>query len=73
MIDDHCDNYPGEAYESAFEKIGDLYQDYCVEYSLSPALLAYHAKYGTWGTESPEEEAKWQGFRDAYLLLNNND
>ena len=60
-------------FESIAKKLTELYEDYCVKYQLSPALIAYHAKYGTWGTESPEEEAKWQGFLDAYNLLNNNN
>lgn len=76
VLESHKEEHPPSwcaDYDSAFEKINDLFNDYCIKYELSPALRAYRAKYGTWGTESPEEEAKWQGFRDAYTLLNNND
>jgi len=70
VIEDHAENYPPGAnvdYDSAFEKIMDLYDDNCVKYELSPALKAYHEKYGTWGTG--EDEARWEGFRDAFLML----
>lgn len=59
-----------KVFEALQKKIEDLYEDHCVKYSLSPALEAYHEKYGTWGTENAEEEARWEGFRDAYLALN---
>lgn len=59
-----------EACEALQRKIEDLYEDHCVKYSLSPALVAYREKYGTWGTENAVEEARWEGFRDAYLALN---
>ena len=69
LAEDHCDNYPGAAFESLWEKIEDLYQDYCVKYELSPALKAYNEKYGTWGSESDEEMKRWEGFRDAFVML----
>lgn len=69
LAEDHCDNYPGAAFESLWEKIEDLYQDYCVKYELSPALKAYNAKYGTWGSENDEEMKRWEGFRDAFVML----
>jgi hypothetical protein len=69
LAEDHCDNYPGAAFESLWEKIEDLYQDYCVKYELSPALKAYNEKYGTWGAENDEEEKRWEGFRDAFVML----
>lgn len=59
-----------ETFEVLQRKIEDLYEDHCVKYSLTPALQAYHEKYGTWGTENAVEEARWEGFRDAYLALN---
>ena len=55
-------------FESIVEKITTLYDDYCVKYELSPALKAYNEKYGTWGIG--EDEARWEGFRDAFELLN---
>jgi hypothetical protein len=69
LAEDHCENYPGAAFESLWEKIEDLYQDNCVKYELHPALKAYNEKYGTWGSGSPEEEKRWEGFRDAFLML----
>jgi len=54
-------------YDSAFEKVMELYGDHCVKYELSPALKAYYAKYGTYGTESDIEMARWEGFRDAFV------
>jgi hypothetical protein len=56
-------------FESITEKITTLYDDYCVKYELSPALKAYNAKYGTWGSENDEEVKRWEGFRDAFLML----
>lgn len=70
LIDDVAEKYPpGQdvALDSVFEKILELYGDYCVKYELSPALKAYHEKYGTWGTG--EDEARWEGFRDAFMML----
>ena len=62
---------PGQdvGFDSAWEKITDLYDDYCVKYELSPALKSYHEKYGTWGHENAEEVARWHGFRDAFVML----
>ena len=56
-------------FESITEKITTLYDDYCVKYELSPALKAYNAKYGTWGSENDEEIKRWEGFRDAFVML----
>ena len=53
-------------FESIEKKITDLYADYCVKYELSPALKAYYEKYGSYGTESELEMARWEGFRDAF-------
>jgi hypothetical protein len=58
-LDDHC--------ETVINKVCALYDDNCVEYELSPALKAYYAKYGTYGTESDIEMARWEGFRDAFV------
>ena len=66
IFEDHIDAYPGAEYESVAEKISQLYEDHCVKYSLSPALLAYHAKYGSFGTG--EDSERWEIFRDAYNL-----
>ena len=73
LVDDPGENYrPGAdvVFDSLFVKVKDLYDDNCVKYELSPALKAYNAKYGTWGTG--EDEQRWEGFRDAYELLNPN-
>jgi hypothetical protein len=60
---------PGKdvVFDSLFEKITNLYDDHCVKYELSPALKAYNAKYGTWGTG--EDQQRWEGFRDAFVML----
>ena len=56
-------------FESIEKKITELYADYCIKYELSPALKAYNEKYGTWGSESDEEMKRWEGFRDAFVML----
>ena len=56
-------------FESIEKKITDLYADECVRYELSPALKSYHEKYGTWGSENDEEMKRWEGFRDAFVML----
>lgn len=67
-----CESDPIDValFESVEEKIQELYGDYCVKYELSPALIAYNKKYGTWGTG--DDEPRWEGFRDAYNLVNGN-
>jgi hypothetical protein len=62
------DEYPDDValFEQVEKKITDLYDEYCVRYSLSPALKKFHELYGTFGTENEEEEAKWEIFRDAF-------
>ena len=70
VLDAHeLEHPPGQNvdYDSAFMKVMELYGDYCVKYELSPALKAYYAKYGTYGTESDIEMARWEGFRDAFV------
>ena len=56
-------------YDSAVVKINELFADYCVKYELSPALKSYNEKYGTWGSENDEEMKRWEGFRDAFVML----
>jgi hypothetical protein len=56
-------------FESIEKKITDLYDDHCVKYELSPALKAYIEKYGTWSSENDEEMKRWEGFRDAFVML----
>lgn len=53
------------------KKITELYNDYCVKYQLSPALVAYNKKYGTWGTG--DDKARWEGFSDAFMMLSSKD
>jgi len=52
------------------EKIADLYADECVTYALSPALKKFYELYGTYPGEDNE---KWEGFRDAFNLLNGDN
>jgi hypothetical protein len=54
-------------FESIEKKITDLYDDYCVKFELAPALKAYIAKYGD--LPGPEDNAKWEVFRDTYNWL----
>jgi hypothetical protein len=49
-------------------KIGELYADYCVDYSLSPVTAAYYRKYGTFGL-SPKEAEHYQKFKENYDML----
>ena len=55
-------------FESIEKKITELYEDHCVKYELSPAMKAYHAKYNTFGFESELDTARWEGFRDAFVM-----
>ena len=55
-------------FESVEKKITELYQDHCVKYELSPAMKAYNAKYGTFGFDSELDTARWEGFRDAFVM-----
>jgi hypothetical protein len=52
-------------FEGIEKKITELYEDNCVRYELSPALKAYYAKYGEYGTG--EYELRWEGFCDAFV------
>ena len=65
------DHPPGKdvVFDSVFEKIRELYDDNCVTFELSPALEKFHELYGTYGTENDVERAKWEGFRDAFVML----
>jgi hypothetical protein len=76
IVDNHESLCPGHSnecpedialFESIEKKITDLYQDHCVKYSLSPAMVEYNKKYGTWGTG--EDAERWEKFRDNYELL----
>ena len=51
-------------FESIEKKIEALYGDYCVKYSLAPAMKAYIARYGS--IPGPDDDAKWEVFRDTY-------
>ena len=54
-------------FESIEKKITDLYENHCVQYSLSPALRKYNEIYGTWGHENDEEQKRWDIFREAFV------
>jgi hypothetical protein len=54
-------------FESIEKKITDLYQDHCLKYNLSSAMVEYNKKYGTWGTG--EDAGRWEKFRDNYEML----
>ena len=55
-------------FESIEKKITELYEDHCVKYQLSPAMVAYNMKYGTFGFDSEMDTARWEGFRDAFTM-----
>ena len=55
-------------FESIEKKITELYEDHCVKYELSPAMKAYNKKYGTFGFESELDTARWDGFREAFVM-----
>ena len=57
-----------EVFVGLEKKIGELYCDYCIEYSLSPVIAAYYKKYGTYGVTSKEAE-HFQKFKDNYDML----
>jgi hypothetical protein len=76
IVDNHeslcrgpSNGYPEDIalFESIEKKITDLYQDHCVNYSLSPAMVEYNKKYGTWGLG--EDAERWEKFRDNYDML----
>ena len=76
IVDNHESLCPGHSnekpedialFESIEKKITDLYADECVTYALSPAFKAYYEKYNEYPDEDNE---KWEGFRDAFNLLN---
>ena len=69
MAGDDMDAAEVALFESLEKKITALYEDNCVKYGLSPCMKAYNEKYGTWGSGSPEEEKRWEGFRDAFVML----
>jgi hypothetical protein len=54
-------------FESIEEKVTALCEDHCLKYNLSPAILEYNKKYGTWGTG--EDAERWEKFRDNYEML----
>jgi hypothetical protein len=51
-------------FEGIEKKITELYDDYCVEYTLAPAMKAYISRYGA--IPGPDDDAKWEIFRDTY-------
>ena len=76
IVDNHESLCPGHSnecpedialFESIEKKITDLYQDHCVKFRVSPAILEYNKKYGTWGTG--EDAERWQKFKNNYSVL----
>jgi hypothetical protein len=76
IVDNHESLCPGHSnecpedialFESIEKKITDLYQDHCVKYSPSPAIVEYNKKYGTWGIG--EDAERWEKFKDNYDML----
>ena len=69
----HTNEDPSDVplFEGIEKKITALYEDNCVKYSLSPAMKAYIAKYGN--IPGPDDDAKWEIFRDTYNWLIGED
>jgi hypothetical protein len=70
-VEEDEDFDPDEFHKTVINKVRDLYDDNCVSYELTPEMKAYQAKYGTGGTSY--DDARWEGFRDAYLMLTQPD
>jgi hypothetical protein len=64
----HTNEDPADVplFEGIVEKIEALYGDYCVKYSLAPAMKAYISRYGA--IPGPDDDVKWEIFRDAYNM-----
>lgn len=64
----HTNEDPADVplFEGIEKKITALYEDNCVKYSLAPAMKAYIARYGS--LPDPDDDAKWEIFRDAYNM-----
>lgn len=64
-----CESDPIDVvlFEGITEKLTELYDLHCVKYELSPAMKAYYKKYNEF--PGPADDAKWEGFRDAFNLL----
>jgi hypothetical protein len=64
----HTNEDPSDVplFEGIEKKITALYEDNCVKYSLAPAMKAYIARYGA--IPGPDDDAKWEIFRDAYNM-----
>ncbi len=68
ISDAGVDEEDSNVYAMLETKIGELYADYCVDYSLSPVTAAYYKKYGTYGL-SPDEEEHYKKFKENYDML----
>jgi|694.fasta_scaffold06243_40 hypothetical protein len=71
FVEEHEEYELDDPCKAAINKVFDLYDDHCVKYGLSPALQAYYEKYGEYGTG--EYQLRWEGFRDAFLVLNGGE
>jgi hypothetical protein len=65
----HTNEDPADVplFEGIEKKITALYDDNCVRYELAPAMKAYIARYGS--IPGPDDDAKWEIFRDTYNWL----
>ena len=64
----HTNEDPADVplFEGIEKKITALYDDNCVRYELAPAMKAYIARYGS--IPGPDDDVKWEIFRDAYNM-----
>jgi hypothetical protein len=65
FVEDHEEYELDDPCKAAINKVFDLYDDYCVKYTLAPAMKAYISRYGA----IPDDDAKWEVFRDTYNWL----
>jgi hypothetical protein len=64
FVEDHEEYELDDPCKAAINKVFDLYDDYCVKYTLAPAMKAYISRYGA--IPGPDDDAKWEIFRDTY-------
>jgi hypothetical protein len=64
FVEEHEEYELDDPCKDAINKVFDLYDDYCVGYTLAPAMKAYISRYGA--IPGPDDDAKWKIFRDTY-------
>jgi hypothetical protein len=62
FVEEHEEYELDDPCKAAINKVFDLYDDYCVKYTLAPAMKSYIAIHGA----IPDDDEKWVIFRDAF-------